>query len=75
MGDLFCSKVPDEWIVKVIKYVEKFPETYFLFLTKNPQRYSDFLDIIPENAILGATIETTDNELYSKNKISIFFIF
>jgi hypothetical protein len=41
MGDLFCSDVPDEWILQVLYYTYKFPETKFLFLTKNPSRYND----------------------------------
>ena len=58
MGDLWGDWVPDEWIRRVLNHIKKFPDTWFLFLTKNPQRYHDFLDEIPPNAILGATIET-----------------
>lgn len=58
MGDLFGDWVPREWIERVIKHISKFPETRFLFLTKNPYRYREFLDIFPRNVILGATIET-----------------
>jgi len=63
MGDLFGEFIPDEWIELVLKHVKKFPNTFFLFLTKNPLRYHDF--DFPENAILGATIETDDNEVYA----------
>jgi len=55
--------VKDEWIRAVLSHVVKFPDTYFLFLTKNPERYRDFLDEFPPNSILGATIET-DDDLY-----------
>ncbi len=64
MGDLFSNGVPDEWIIRVIEHIKKFPNTYFLFLTKNPIRYLDFIDRFPPNAILGATIETNRDELY-----------
>ena len=29
-----------------------------LFLTKNPKRYFEFLEVFPKNLVLGATIET-----------------
>lgn len=58
MGDLWGEWVPDDWIRRVLSHIRKFPNTWFLFLTKNPQRYLDFMDEIPANAILGATIET-----------------
>ena len=60
MGDMWGSWVPDEWIVRVLEYVRRFPETTFLFLTKNPRRYGEFKDLLSDldNVILGATIET-----------------
>lgn len=58
MGDLWGEWVPDSWIRRVLNHISKFPETWFLFLTKNPDRYHDFLGEMPENSILGATIET-----------------
>ena len=61
MGDLFAYTVPDGWIIRVIEHVKKFPEATFLFLTKNPARYLNF--DFPENAILGATIETDRDEI------------
>ena len=70
MGDLFGNFIPREWILRVLAYIKKFPETYFLFLTKNPARYAEFIEEFPENAILGATIETNRDDLYLKNKIS-----
>ena len=60
MGDLFGEFIPDEWIERVLEHVRRFPDTSFLFLTKNPARYENF--DFPENAILGATIETDLNE-------------
>lgn len=70
MGDLFGATVPSEWILKVIKHTAKFSDTYFLFMTKNPARYHEFLNEFPPNAILGATIETDRDDLYYKHKIS-----
>ena len=70
MGDLFGDFIPGEWILKVLSHVGRFPRTHFLFLTKNPARYSEFIDLFPENAILGATIETDDDRLYLEHGIS-----
>ncbi len=70
MGDLFCQRVPDEWIRKVIEHIRKYPKTHFLFLTKNPKRYKDFINEFPPNVILGATIETNRDDLYEEYDIS-----
>lgn len=66
MGDLFGSWVPREWIVRVLVHIGKYPDTSFLLLTKNPSRYREFLDIMPRNAVLGATIETNRDDLATK---------
>jgi protein gp37 len=58
MGDLFGDWVPKEWIVKVLEAIRNSPRSYFLFLTKNPRRYMEFIDMYPGNVVLGATIET-----------------
>jgi GTP cyclohydrolase II len=48
----------------------KYLKTWFLLLTKNPERYKDFLGSMPKNVVLGVTIETDSNELYLQHKIS-----
>jgi len=63
MGDMYCPEVPAEWIVRVIEYTRLFPRTLFLYCTKNPARYRDFVDLYPPNTILGTTIETNRDEL------------
>ena len=40
MGDLFHNDVPDEWIREVFKACEAAPQHRYLFLTKNPSRYT-----------------------------------
>jgi len=70
MGDMFADSIPAEWIQQVLDHIRKFPEAYFLFMTKNPQRYLDLLQYIPDNAILGATIETTNDEIMKTDKVS-----
>jgi protein gp37 len=66
MGDLFGDWVPSEWILKVIDAISKSPSSNFLFLTKNPKRYMEFLDFYPKNLVLGATIETNRDYTVSK---------
>jgi DNA repair photolyase len=58
MGDLFGDWVPEEWITKVIDAIRESPTSNFLFLTKNPRKYLKYVELYPENLVLGATIET-----------------
>lgn len=58
MGDLFGQWVPRRWIERVIVAIKRSPNATFLMLTKNPLRYFDFVGQMPENVILGVTIET-----------------
>jgi len=58
MGDLFGSWVPTDWVEAVLEATCRSPEATFLFLTKNPERYFEFLGGLPRQAILGATVET-----------------
>lgn len=61
-GDLFCAGMKDEWIERVLNAsssIEGIP----LFLTKNPSRFNDFVHLMPERSILGATVETNLDKL------------
>lgn len=68
MGDLFGEWVPDEWMQEVFKACEAAPWHKYLFLTKNPKRYSDVgairpirvPEIIKNNIWLGATVTTQE---------------
>lgn len=66
MGDLFGDWVPRDWILKVIEATRNSPSSEFLFLTKNPGRYKEFVRLFPENIVLGATIETNRPHKFSK---------
>lgn len=61
MGDLFAECVPTEWIDRVLDVVRINYKHTFIFLTKNPKRYSecDF----PKNAWIGYS---TTGPLYHK---------
>jgi len=56
MGDLFGPWVKRDIIQRVINRTREFPLTSFLFLSKNPARFHDF--IFPYNSYLGTTLET-----------------
>jgi protein gp37 len=55
MADLFGRWVPEEWINAVLQTVTDSPQWNFLFLTKFPQRMSEFK--IPKNAWMGTTVD------------------
>lgn len=67
--DMWAEEVPDEWIVEVLEYCFEFPETIFLFQSKNPIRFVDFR--FPPNTILGTTIETNRDYGVSKAPLTI----
>jgi DNA repair photolyase len=58
MGEMWGDWVPKEWIIKVLNVLTAKPKMRFLFLTKNPKRYGEFLGMFTDNMVLGATIET-----------------
>jgi DNA repair photolyase len=66
MGDLFGEWVPSEWVVKVLNVVKQSPDSTFLFLTKNPRKYKDFFDLLPNNVVLGVTLESNREYPISK---------
>lgn len=66
MGDMWGEWVPTEWIERVLTALRSKPNSKFLFLTKNPERYHEFQGRFAENMMLGATIET--NRSYKLTK-------
>lgn len=52
-ADLFGNWIPDEWIAKVLRIADKCSWHTFLFLTKNPLRYCDFVFL--DNQWIGIT--------------------
>lgn len=66
MGDLFGEWAPKEWILRVIEATRNSPSSDFLFLTKNPSRYKEFVNLCRKNIFLGATIETNRSNDFSK---------
>lgn len=60
-GDLFAQEVPSEMIEKVLSHCCDYPLNRYLFQTKNPKRFLDFINKFPKNTILGTTIESDRN--------------
>lgn len=54
--DMFADNVPKNWISDVLKYCCGFDNKY-LFQTKNPIRFKEFIKEIPKKSILGITLE------------------
>ena len=57
-NDLFAAEVPDAMIRQVLEHCGKYAKNTYLFHTKNPARYADYLAAMPPDYILGATAET-----------------
>ena len=66
MGDLFGEFIPKDWILSVLAAIRRSPYAIFLLQTKNPARYLEFLDVLPLNVMLGATIESNRDYGVSK---------
>jgi len=61
MADLFGDWVPDEWINMVFNACRDAPQHTYMFLTKNPKRYSDLFASgnLPEDFWYGYTATKT----------------
>jgi DNA repair photolyase len=58
MVDLFANDVPAESVNQVLRHCADYPENTYVFQSKNPARFFDFLPQMPRTVILGTTIET-----------------
>ncbi len=57
MADLFGPWVPREWIRQILAACRARPEYIYLFLTKNPRGYLEWLDEMPPLAWMGASVD------------------
>jgi protein gp37 len=60
-SDLFADSIPKEWIFKILAHCNLYPENTYLFQSKNPKRFHEFITLFPPHTILGTTIETNKN--------------
>ncbi|WP_084078519.1 DUF5131 family protein [Desulfitobacterium chlororespirans] len=76
MTDLFGYWVPDEWIQLVFTACERFPQHNYLFLTKNPKRYSALARArkLPsaDNFWYGTTLTHEGDDVYTPVGINTF---
>ena len=56
--DEWAMGVPVDWILKSLKHCRKYPLNRYLFQSKNPARFLQFIDFMPPDFVLGTTIET-----------------
>lgn len=57
--DCWAKNVPDEWIRHLLSFVKSnMHNVSFLFQSKNPERFIDWLGHIPYNAYLCTTLES-----------------
>ena len=58
MNDLFAEQVPTSTILEVLNHCLDYPDSNYVFQTKNPGRYQQFWHSIPFGSILGTTVES-----------------
>ena len=57
--DMFAPDIPDEWIYKVMEFLHGYDiDNQFLFQTKDPEQFLNFVDVMPYNSTYCTTIET-----------------
>lgn len=59
--DYLRPDISNEMIYRIFEFVERNKDVLFLSLSKNPIRYLELVHMIPDNMILGATIESNIN--------------
>lgn len=64
--DMWAEEIPNDWILKVLQHCLKYPDNTYLFQSKNPHRFAIYLDDLPQNTILGTTIETNKEDIIKK---------
>lgn len=64
-SDIFSKSSKSEWIFEVLNYCSNFDNQY-LFQTKDPARFFEFLDYFPPRTVLGTTIESNFDHHVSK---------
>ena len=57
--DMWAEAIPREWIETTLLMCKLKPKNRYLFQTKNPKRFMDFLDFVnPSNTIFCTTLES-----------------
>lgn len=56
--DMWAEEIADLWISHTLSHCRKYQGNEYLFQTKDPYRFLSWVPLLPENTILGATIES-----------------
>jgi protein gp37 len=65
--DIMGEWIPDEWIKEILSYCHYCNEHIYIFLTKNPIRYTKFN--FPDNCWLGFTYTGLNSGLYDFSEV------
>jgi len=57
MFDIWADTIPADWIVRILEHCRKYDNTY-IFQSKNPKRFQEALQFMPDKVCVGTTIET-----------------
>jgi protein gp37 len=76
MADMLGDWVPDEWIAKIFQACKSAPQHTYLFLTKNPRRYTELAKsgLLPEdgNYWFGSSCPAQDTEFWRSDRHNTF---
>ncbi len=61
MTDLFAEAVSSSYIERILGHCRDYAFNTYLFQTKNPSRFDNFIGGFPKKTILGVTLETNRN--------------
>ena len=65
--DMWAKAIARAWIARVLKYCcDNDAYNHYLFQSKNPARFLEWLSFYPDSTILGTTIETNRDYQISK---------
>ena len=67
--DDFADAISKEWIDRTLAHCCKYNNNRYLFQSKNPKRFMDFLQDMPDKILLATTLETNRENItkhYSK---------
>lgn len=59
--DMWAESIPSEWIQRTLEHCQKYRFNTYLFQSKNPKRFFDFIDAFPawfRDIIFATTLET-----------------
>lgn len=56
--DMYHPEVLSEDILRILAHCNKYPDNEYLFQSKNPERFLEFTSQMPEDVVLGTTIES-----------------